>query len=144
MLNNILFYYVLTILTLFSLNLFIKFCRYLYYYLRMRFFYYGSINKFNNPLFNSYNLEFIFKPRAYLTIFGNYYNMLIIVINYIYWNKIYPNNLVYIKFLLFDSKTGTYYPLSKIYLINTNNKINYKQVFYHIKWLDKAYDLNSI
>lgn len=98
MFNTFLYYYVLFIVVLISLNLLIKLSKYLYYYLRNRFFYHGYYYKVNNPLYKSIRYFFIFTPRYGETIFSNYYNFLKITLNKTYRSKLFNTDQLFITF----------------------------------------------
>jgi hypothetical protein len=80
MLNNFIYYYVLFIIALISINLLIRLSKYIYIYIRNRYLYKGYYYKVNDTLYNSFKYYFFFTPRVYETIFKNYYNMLKILL----------------------------------------------------------------
>jgi hypothetical protein len=143
MLNNFIYYYVLFIIALISINLLIKLGKYIYIYIRNRYFYKGYYYKTKDPLYNSFKQFFVFTPRHKETIFGNYYNMLKIVLSILYGSKLYKTENVYIIFILYNSKTKSYVTLSESCLLDLVNKPNALTMFNRIKWTNQAYDLNN-
>lgn len=141
MLNNFIYYYVLFIITLISLNLLIKLSKYLYYFIRNRFFYKGYYYKVNDPLYNKFKQFFMFTPRVDETIFTNYYNMLRIVLHFVYSNKL-PRNL-YLIIAIYNTETKLLEPLTQFYVLDLINKPNARAVFNKIIWTKDAYDLNN-
>jgi len=145
MLNNFIYYYVLFIIALISLNLLIRLGKYSYYFIRNRYFYKGYYFKVKDPLYNSFKQFFIFTPRHKETIFGNYYNMLKIVLSILYNNnnKLYKNENVYMVFMLYNNKTKSYTFLSESCSLDLIKKPKALAMFNKIKWTSQAYDLNN-
>jgi hypothetical protein len=141
MLNNFIYYYVLFIIALISINLLIRLSKYIYIYIRNRYFYKGYYYKVKDPLYNSFKQFFIFTPRHKETIFGNYYSMLKIVLSILYNNKLYKN--VYIVFMLYNNKTKSYTFLSESCSLDLIKKPKALAMFNRIKWTNQAYDLNN-
>lgn len=145
MLNNFIYYYVLFIITLISLNLLIKLGKYLYYFIRNRFFYKGYYYKVNDPLYNSIKQFFMFTPRVDETIFTNYYNMLRIVLHFVYSRKLSVASGInlYLIIGIYNTDTNLFDPLSQFYVLDLVNKPNARVVFNKIIWTKYAYDLNN-
>lgn len=132
MLNNFIYYYIIFILTLICINLSIKLGRYLYYYFRNKYLYNGSNYKLIDPNYKSYKHFFIFTPRSKETIFRNYYNMLKIVLNYLYSSNLFEGGL-HLIFYLYNTDTKLYEPLSDACFINLMLKSKPIQVFSKIR-----------
>jgi|ERR1700712_407107 len=143
MLNNIIYYYVLFIIILISLNLLIKLSKYLYFFIRNKYLYKGSkFKSFELVGCNNASYTYIFTPRSSESIFGNYFNMLQIVLNDLYQFKSFKNNL-YLIFFLYDKETKLYTPLSNAMFLDLVNKHKAITIFTKIKWNSKAYEINN-
>jgi hypothetical protein len=141
MLNNFIYYYVLFIIILISLNLLIKLSKYLYYFIRNRFFYKGYYYKVNDPLYNSFKQFFVFTPRVDETIFTNYYNMLKIVLHFVYSRKLSGN--LYLIIGIYSTNNKIFDPLTQFCVLDLVKKPNARVVFNKIIWTKAAYDLNN-
>jgi len=145
MLNNFIYYYVLFIIILISLNLLIKLGKYLYYFIRNRYFYKGSYYKVNNPLYSSFKQFFMFTPRVSETIFTNYYNMLRIVLHFVYSRKLSVASGInlYLIVGIYNTTNNLFEPLTPFCVLDLVNKPNARVVFNKIIWTKAAYDLNN-
>jgi hypothetical protein len=141
MLNNFIYYYVLFIIALISLNLLIRLSKYSYYFIRNKYLYKGYYYKVNDSLYNSFKYYFFFTPRVDETIFKNYYNMIKIVLHFAYYSKLSGN--LYFIIAIYNTNTKLFTPITQFCVLDLVNKPKALIVFNRIKWVSQAYDLSN-
>jgi hypothetical protein len=83
----------------------------------------------------------VFTPRVDETIFTNYYNMLKIVLHFVYSRKLSGN--LYLIIGIYSTDNKIFDPLTQFCVLDLVNKPNARVVFNKIIWTKAAYDLNN-